>query len=308
MARFTPLGVLALLLATACKTDTVPREADVARSEPVLEPAPAIQLSRAERMAAIQKDYDDAVAAWRTAFKEASKDVKTPEERQAVSEKLPRPDPAPFRARARALVDEDPKDEVAIDAITWLMIGGSVGTDRDELLAILEAHHLRSAKVGAVCGMLANTHTGRASALLERIIAENPHHDVVGKACFEMAQSELLEVGSARRAQARTDPAQIDEWKERVGAERAAALLALDAAAQEKHAEKLLTRVVDEFADVDHYGQPLGEQAANALFELHNLAVGMLAPEIEGEDLAGTTFKLSDYRGKVVMLDYWGNW
>ena len=36
--------------------------------------------------------------------------------------------------------------------------------------------------------------------------------------------------------------------------------------------------------------------------------VGMLAPEIEGEDLDGVPFKLSDYRGKVVVLDFWGHW
>ena len=38
------------------------------------------------------------------------------------------------------------------------------------------------------------------------------------------------------------------------------------------------------------------------------LAIGNQAPEIEAEDLDGQTFKLSDYRGKVVMLDFWGNW
>jgi len=35
---------------------------------------------------------------------------------------------------------------------------------------------------------------------------------------------------------------------------------------------------------------------------------GALAPEIEGQDLDGVPFKLSDYRGKVVMLDFWGDW
>jgi predicted Zn finger-like uncharacterized protein len=36
--------------------------------------------------------------------------------------------------------------------------------------------------------------------------------------------------------------------------------------------------------------------------------VGQQAPEIAGEDLDGRPFKLSDYRGKVVVLDFWGNW
>ena len=37
-------------------------------------------------------------------------------------------------------------------------------------------------------------------------------------------------------------------------------------------------------------------------------AVGKPAPEIEGEDADGVRFKLSDYRGKVVLLDFWGHW
>jgi cytochrome oxidase Cu insertion factor (SCO1/SenC/PrrC family) len=36
--------------------------------------------------------------------------------------------------------------------------------------------------------------------------------------------------------------------------------------------------------------------------------VGQMAREIEGTDLDGVRFKLSDYRGKVVVLDFWGNW
>ena len=34
-------------------------------------------------------------------------------------------------------------------------------------------------------------------------------------------------------------------------------------------------------------------------------AVGKPAPEITGTDLDGRPFKLSDYRGKVVLLDFW---
>jgi hypothetical protein len=38
------------------------------------------------------------------------------------------------------------------------------------------------------------------------------------------------------------------------------------------------------------------------------LDIGNLALEIDGEDIDGKKFKLSDYRGKVVVLDFWGNW
>lgn len=35
---------------------------------------------------------------------------------------------------------------------------------------------------------------------------------------------------------------------------------------------------------------------------------GEVAPDIYGADADGVTFKLSDYRGKVVMLDFWADW
>ena len=38
------------------------------------------------------------------------------------------------------------------------------------------------------------------------------------------------------------------------------------------------------------------------------LSKGNLIPEITGKDLEGTEFKLSDYQGKVIMLDFWGDW
>jgi hypothetical protein len=37
-------------------------------------------------------------------------------------------------------------------------------------------------------------------------------------------------------------------------------------------------------------------------------SVGQPAPDTEGQDLDGTHFRLSDYRGKVVLLDFWGDW
>lgn len=48
--------------------------------------------------------------------------------------------------------------------------------------------------------------------------------------------------------------------------------------------------------------------AKKELYDLQNLQVGMVAPEIDGKDFDDIPFKLSDYRGKVVMLDFWGHW
>ena len=36
--------------------------------------------------------------------------------------------------------------------------------------------------------------------------------------------------------------------------------------------------------------------------------IGNAAPEITGNDLEGKPMKLSEFRGKVVVLDFWGFW
>jgi hypothetical protein len=65
-----------------------------------------------------------------------------------------------------------------------------------------------------------------------------------------------------------------------------------------------------DYADVPLWGgrTTVGKRAEGSLFEARNLVVGKEAPDIEGEDIDGVAFKLSDYRGKVIFLDFWGDW
>jgi hypothetical protein len=75
----------------------------------------------------------------------------------------------------------------------------------------------------------------------------------------------------------------------------------------QKECEKLLERAVEKFADVKlpFRRETVGAKAKTELYEIRFLAVGKTAPEVEGEDQDGKKFKLSDYRGKVILLDFW---
>ena len=55
-------------------------------------------------------------------------------------------------------------------------------------------------------------------------------------------------------------------------------------------------------------GTPLALRAKAPEFERTRLQIGMQVPDIVGADLDGVPFKLSDYRGKVVVIDFWGDW
>ncbi|MFK7740986.1 MAG: peroxiredoxin family protein [Planctomycetota bacterium] len=50
------------------------------------------------------------------------------------------------------------------------------------------------------------------------------------------------------------------------------------------------------------------DEAKSLIAELKQFAIGAVAPDIDGVDVDGVAFKLSDYRGKVVLLDFWGFW
>lgn len=70
----------------------------------------------------------------------------------------------------------------------------------------------------------------------------------------------------------------------------------------------LMERCAKEFPSVAMNGRLLGDLAKGAIFEAKHLQIGKPAPEISGEDIDGVGFKLSDYRGKVILLDFWGHW
>ena len=69
--------------------------------------------------------------------------------------------------------------------------------------------------------------------------------------------------------------------------------------------EALFERAAKEYADVKFRAGTVGETAKSELYEIRHLSIGMVAPDIEGVDQDGEQFKLSDYRGKVVLLYFW---
>ena len=76
-----------------------------------------------------------------------------------------------------------------------------------------------------------------------------------------------------------------------------------------RHAEgmALIARVKKDFAEIKEAKEYVA-RAEGTLFQLEKLQPGMPCPDFEASDENGVKFKLSDYKGKVVLVDFWGYW
>jgi peroxiredoxin len=148
-------------------------------------------------------------------------------------------------------------------------------------------------------------------ALFREVLERNPDHGARGHACFGLA--EILS-RRAKLPKLMNDPVMAQRMKVVYGKEQLAEILNQDPEASLREATALYERVVSEFADVKYWldfpddKMTLGVQAEKRLAEWRDLAIGRPAPEIEGQDVDGKTFKLSDYRGSVVALVFWASW
>ena len=80
--------------------------------------------------------------------------------------------------------------------------------------------------------------------------------------------------------------------------------------ADKSEARQLFIELKQQFGALisNRRGKTYAALADAVLFELDHLQIGSLAPDFEVVDETGTKFKLSDYKGKVVVIDFWGNW
>ena len=64
-----------------------------------------------------------------------------------------------------------------------------------------------------------------------------------------------------------------------------------------------MERMEKEFADTVY-----GARASEQLFEQRHLSVGVAAPDFTGQSIDGDEIKLSEQRGKIVVVDFFGFW
>jgi hypothetical protein len=171
-----------------------------------------------------------------------------------------------------ASVEKNPQDPAALDALA-MIVTRTAGPAAEKASQLLVDNHLESEKLSDVCLGLLYSRSPGASNLLRTVLEKSPHKNVQATACFALGK-QIMDNPEGDR----------------------------------QEAEALFERIVNEFGEEKIRDRSLLQMAESNLYELRNLQIGMTAPDIEGEDVDGVKFKLSDYRGKVVVLDFWGDW
>jgi len=257
----------------------------------------------AERYRSVLKEFAEAAHAnWNAATEEARK--------QAAA----RVEPLPLRLLE--LAEQNPQEPWTLDALThvitqeyWLdnyssHSGWGKDSRQARAIAILVRDHVRSDKLGETCKRVQFGFRKECETFLRTVLEKNPHQDVQAHACLRLA---LFLNGRLNRLDLLKDqPELARRYEQLYGQDYLDTLRRQDRATARAEVEAVLEQAIEKFADVKlPFGGTVGDTARMELFAIRRLAVGKEAADIEGPDQNGVHFKLSDYRGKVVLLYFW---
>jgi hypothetical protein len=217
-------------------------------------------------------------------------------------------------AKFLELAEKYPADPIALEALTkavWQVNGTPwpvelVGEDtaRARAFELLQSNHIRSDKLGPLCQRVSYGFCKEYEAFLRAVLTKNPHRDVQATAC--LALGHFLNNRLQYLELCKEQPDLAKDFAGLYGKQYIAELLQQDRDKALKEVEAVFEQAAEKYGDVKlPGGETVAERARAELFEIRNLSIGKEAQDIEGEDQDGKRFKLSDYRGKVVLLDFW---
>jgi hypothetical protein len=218
---------------------------------------------------AIMEEYKAAQRELANAYRAAQTDA----EKKKIEEKL-RKHGQEVADRLLAVAQKHPKTDAAFNALVFVVANSEGRTAADKATDQLLKDH--PSKLGDLLEDLAGSESPAVEKLLRTAITKDTDKRLKGQATLALGQFLKNKSNAAPKGDAKLA----------------------------KEAEDLFTQVVEKYADQ----KDLVEGAKDELFVIRHLSIGKVAPDIEGGDVDGKKFKLSDYHGKVVVLDFWAGW
>ena len=199
-----------------------------------------------------------------------------------------RPDVTPLARQMWELIGPALDEDASLEPAAWFLRvapgllsthpdGSTAPTFAKEIDAIrssVETRHMKSLKLIPMCMALASTQDPRSLAVLEKIQAKHPDPKTQGVAALGAAMI-LKSLGD--------DP---ELMRKRLTA---------------------LRKAIIQSSDVDLGGTTVAKLAQDELYIIQHLSKGRIAPDLSGTDSAGHPLKLSDHKGKVILLIFWSS-
>lgn len=297
----------------------------------------------AKVLSALQKEWTDAELAFSKAYQEA----KTDEEKQQVL-KEKRPKAADYADRFLKIAETDPDSPEAGQALSWLFTQGrgtEAGNKAQAKIPMLKVKLGAISDLALLHKGLSQFPAYLFQDLAPQV-AEKAKKDLDHPQAVPLLMwvcSATLYSGGTPLAKLydSTIDLLIERFPERKELAPLANWLPMDQNAEwaEKHLRKLIEKSADDFTKIngkfglatilakkDEASQPEAEKlfqsfidgpdknpsfadrAKEELAEMKVRGIGKPVPDITGDDLDSKSFKLSDYKGKVVLLDFWAFW
>lgn len=239
------------------------------------EAAPAeVSDAAQERFDALEQEAQDAYDAWVTDIR------KRMQEAEEKGEKLPESafvsPMADFIPQFQEAATEYAGTENAVPFLMWLVSGQREDQDaaKSAITTVFESH-LKSPNIKGLTDVL---------PYLDYFFGEEDAKEMLAKVEREATLPALRAWATYSRLSPILDEAAIDS---------------AEFMAAKREMLALLENVKD---------RRLKGEVEQQLKIREKFSLGMVAPDIAGIDLDGVEFKLSDYKGNVLFVDFWGDW
>jgi thiol-disulfide isomerase/thioredoxin len=201
---------------------------------------------------------------------------------------LEKPDSGKAYENALDVMTSDPTDDLGFMAIEFCMKFTAKGEPlykcTEQALTYLDRYYISDPRMKEIALILARAAGDRGEAILDKVIANGTSRDLRAEAAYCLVEEKHNEVDDAT----------------------------LSAAVRAARREKMLrlAHLADQqYGDVIVWAEkPAREEIKPFLFSLEHLSLGDTIPDMQVQRVDGTKDDLRNYRGKVVLLDYWATW
>ena len=191
---------------------------------------------------------------------------------------------------ALAIASANPTDDLGFMALSFMFyeLRGISEPNRSEyedaVYELLEAHYINDLRTDRLLLGLIRFGGDRGVDLVDEIVMHSTQRKLRARGAFWSASERLMDVDDLNKS--------TDE-RAQVRAE----------------VTRMAQLVADQYSDVQVFQEQLGGDAIKpVLYALGNLTVGNEIPEAGALRIGGDQELLSQYRGSVLLLDFWATW